>query len=178
MLDQARQGYRNLIEKKKMIFEACKETYRIENTDWMRKTSAIQSIHQFMANEDLGSTAKPEDIARIKSSTVNGAQSLGTFNTSLEELYYFTNAWIIDGASDKHVCNSPYRSNFTKTRDTDRCTIKCGRSVYPVECYGTYTIMAKTQDGSKPVTLNDVALCLCFRTNSISAAKMNDRGLH
>ena len=38
--------------------------------------------------------------------------------------------------------------------------------------------MAKTPDGPKPVTLNDVALCLYFRTNLISAAKLNDGGLH
>ena len=84
----------------------------------------------------------------------------------------------MDEASNKHVCNSPYRSNFTKTRKTDHRTIKCGRSVYPIECYGTCTIMAKTPNGMKPVTLRDFALCLYFWTNLISAAKMNDCGLH
>ena len=118
----------------------------------------------------------------ISAPTVIGSVAAYRFllalNTAIDKPYYFTNAWIIDGASDKHVCNSPYRNNFTKTMKTDHRTIKCGRSVYPIECYGTCIIIAKTPDGLKLVTLNDVALCLYFRTNLISAAKMNDRGLH
>lgn len=142
---------------------------------------SLNSFHTAAENDGSSSSKKSVEIGKIKpamAGTASKDEPLDTFNTSTEEPYYFTNAWIIDGASDKHVCNSPYRNNFTKTRETDHRTIKCGRSVYPVECYGTCTIMAKTPDGPKPVTLNDVALCLYFRTNLISAAKMNDRGLH
>lgn len=142
---------------------------------------SIDSFHTDIENDGSISIENTEETAKFEPATAEAASKddpLLSFNISVEEPYYFTNAWVIDGASDQHVCNSPYRSNFTKTRDTDHRTIRCGRSVYPIECYGSCTIMAKTPNGRKPVTLNDVALCLYFRTNLISAAKMNDRGLH
>ena len=144
---------------------------------------SLNSFHTITEHKKTGSDCnqKSTEMTKNKSSSIDSValdETLLAFNTTIDKPYYFTNAWIIDGASNKHVCNSPTRSNFTKTRDTDNRTIKCGRSVYPIECYGTCTIMAKTPNGPKPVTLNDVALCLYFRTNLISAAKMNDRGLH
>ena len=135
-------------------------------------TEEIQTEVEYVEVEETTHDKSPPD--RIVSTN----DPFCSFNAAAEEPYYFTNAWIIDGASDRHVCNSPHRNNFTKTRETDHRTIKCGRSVYPIECYGTCTIIAKTPEGHRPVILKDVALCLYFRTNLISAAKMNDNGLH
>ena len=170
-----------MVDKEKAAKEAAirARTEREGGNVWGRGGNALKSTAKQYETLNTFHTETEEygnGIKDCKSDAENNPSF--AFNTATQEPYHFTNAWIIDGASDRHVCNSPHRNQFTKTRDTDHRTIQCGRSIYPIECYGTCTIMAKTSDGPKPITLKDVALCLYFRTNLISAAKMNDGGLH
>jgi hypothetical protein len=105
-----------------------------------------------------------------------------TFNTTGEETepYFFTNAWVLDGGTERHVVNSPIRNNYTKTRDaSDGAYVQTGLTRYPIESYGTCTLRVNTPDGGTTlINITDIALCPFFRTNLLSTHLLEEKGLH
>ena len=106
---------------------------------------------------------------------------VSAFNVSDEpEPYYFTNSWLLDGGTERHVCNSPLRNYYTKTREANIGSyVQCGLTRYRIESYGDCTLTVNLPGGGTTrITITDVALCPYFRTNLLSTHKLENKGLH
>ena len=63
------------------------------------------TLHDKVLDEDVSDTNQTLEVITLFSTT------------SKPEPYYFTNTWILDRGSKKHIYNLPYCNNYTKTRN-------------------------------------------------------------
>jgi hypothetical protein len=143
------------------------------------------TIHDEASENDLSeqpqTTVDEDNYSKDLTKTHQTSEVVTSFSTASEpEPYYFTNAWVLDGGSERHVCNSPLRNNYTKTRDAPPGSfVQCGLTRYRIDSYGTCILKANRPDGSiANVTITEVALCPYFRTNLLSTSKLEKKGLH
>ena len=101
-----------------------------------------------------------------------------SFQTGKNHSFKLYNSWIIDNASDIHVCNDQSRSRFHKTRDAVNDQLFAGKTSYTIEAFGTVTLSINTPNGIKDIELLDVALAPGYLTNLVSLHRLNTKGVH
>jgi hypothetical protein len=146
-------------------------------------TSLTRTTHGLTPNahENDTETQASNSENHIKFEAFQTTEIGTSFSAASEpEPYYFTNAWVMDGGSERHICNSPHRNKYRKTRDASpQSYVRCGLTRYLIESYGTVTLeVLKPEGDTVNVDITDVALCPYFRTNLISTSKLELKGLH
>jgi hypothetical protein len=78
-----------------------------------------------------------------------------------------------------HICNNTDRNGFRKTRNAlPEDQLFAGKTLYPIACFGTVSIIVNTPDGLGEITLENVTLAPGFITNLVSLDLLNQQGVH
>jgi hypothetical protein len=175
-LDKVKEAFKD--PKIKAKFKADRSSYLSHKKEEPKPSTATdeEEVHTFQTTFENW-----EDEAVPVYGNGKTCEVATAFSTMAEsEAYYFTNAWILDGGSEKHVCNSPLRNEYRKTGDAPpNHFVRCGLTRYRIESYGSVTLRVMKADGGyAKVIVTDVALCPYFRTNLISTSKWESKGLH
>jgi hypothetical protein len=91
--------------------------------------------------------------------------------------YKLLNCWILDCATDIHVCNDPSRFQMKRLASLED-RLRAGKTIYPIEGYGTVHIVAKGPHGPVNIQLLNVALAPGFLTNLVCLSRFTVKNVH
>ena len=155
------------IEKK--IQEKLDKSTKLKHDVERIKNQAVQNLQK---EKDKTHEADKTDEPAM---SVFASAKLGAFATD-QLTYKLQHCWALDSAADSHVCNDRSRFNFERPATGEQ--LYAGKTVYPIEAFGSVKITVKTPSGSRILTLLDVALIPGFLTNVAALSKFTERGVH
>jgi hypothetical protein len=149
--------------KRKELIETSIKRFSTRNRAWKPR-------HNTRNTENSSGTAstQPNQIQ---------AMAVGFPAFSTEIVWELGKSFLLDSACGNHVCNDPTRFIPTRLARSDD-TLLAGKTMYPVEAYGTVRIYITTPTGREPVDLINVALSTGFLTNLVSLHALKNVDIH
>jgi IS30 family transposase len=127
------------------------------------------------AQQQAGSSQGNQNSSGSQKATFAAIKS--SYST-IRERYPLQNSFILDSASNTHVCNDRSRLlDFTSAEECDELLV--GDTATKIEGYGTVVLYAQPVTGDRPaeLTLKDVAYAPGFHTNLVSFKRAKRGGI-
>ena len=94
------------------------------------------------------------------------SSKVGSFAANDHNSDDIRDTWILDSGANLHVCDDRTRFKFERAATEDD-SFSAGKTVYPIEAYGSVEITVRIPTGLGTVTLLDVALAPGFLTAQV-----------
>ncbi len=119
------------------------------------------------SSETAGETAEQQD---------RPSAPIASFAVDINS-YELRDTWILDSGANSHVCNDRRRFKFVRMAAEGEELI-AGKSVYPIEAFGSVLVTIQSPNGPARIELLDVALVPGFFTNTASLHRFTAKGVH
>ena len=153
------------------------DKFKYDGLDKSSKDKTAKKASKPRKSKDPEDPESDDDSQDDSSATAASLMVYSAFGLSKGHRLY--NSWTLDSASDIHICNDASRSDFCKTRDAlPGDQVVAGKTIYPIEAFGTVKINVPTPRGQQHIILSEVALAPGFLSNLVSVGLISAKGVH